>query len=289
MPTTLKRYGSLIFAGICFGTTGTAQALGPSGTSPLVVGASRLLTGGVLLWFINRFFGNSGNSGPKISAINLWIGGVGVALYQLSFFTAVRSTGVAVGTLTAIGSAPALTGIFAYLINKERPTFHWVRATLVTTVGIIFLTGAKGFSHFNAVGVLEALGAGASYSLFAVASKRAIHDGANFIEVMYKVFGLGAILLTPVFLFENDHFLITRSGFLMVLWLGAIPTAVAYTAYAYGLIHVKVATASTLILAEPATATLLAAVVLGERLNFYSWMGVAIVTTGLLYLSQDPN
>jgi DME family drug/metabolite transporter len=284
MSTTLKNYGSLIFAGICFGTTGTAQALGPSGTSPLVVGATRLLIGGALLWVINYFWSGEGG---KLQALDLWIGAIGVALYQLSFFSAVRSTGVAVGTLTAIGSAPALTGILAYLINRERPTFHWVRATVVTTIGIVFLTSAKGFTHFNGVGVLEALGAGASYSLFAVASKRAISGGVNFIEVMYKVFGLGAILLTPIFLFEKSHFIFTAPGFLMVLWLGAIPTAIAYTAYAYGLIHVRVATASTLILAEPATATLLAAIVLGEKLNFYSWLGVLVVTSGLLYLSSE--
>jgi DME family drug/metabolite transporter len=284
MSSTLKNYGSLIFAGICFGTTGTAQALGPTGTSPLVVGAARLLIGGALLWVINFFWSGEGG---KLKALDLWIGATGVALYQLSFFSAVRSTGVAVGTLTAIGSAPALTGIFAYLINRERPTFHWVRATVVTTIGIIFLTGAKGFAHFNGVGVLEALGAGASYSLFAVASKRAISGGVNFIEVMYKVFGLGAILLTPIFLFEKSHFIFTAPGFLMVLWLGAIPTAIAYTAYAYGLIHVRVATASTLILAEPATATLLAAIVLGEKLNLYSWLGVIVVSAGLMYLSSE--
>lgn len=111
--------------------------------------------------------------------------------------------------------------------------------------------------------------------------------GASFTEVMHKVFGLGAILLLPIFLLGENHFLVTRSGALMALWLGLVPTAIAYTAYGFGLNRIKVATASTLILAEPATATLLAAVVLGESLNAYSWLGVAIVTTGLIYLSRE--
>jgi len=66
-----------------------------------------------------------------------------------------------------------------------------------------------------------------------------------------------------------------------------VPTAVAYTSYAYGLKRIKVATVSTLVLAEPATATLLAAVVLGESLNIYSWLGVLIVASGLIYLSRE--
>ena len=284
MRGRIKDNGSLIFAGVCFGTTGTAQALGPDGSSPLVVGAARLLVGAAFLWVIHRLLGAQGS---RIGWLDLLIGGVGVALYQISFFSAVRSTGVAVGTLTAIGSAPALTGIMGYLINREVPSLRWLKATLITTLGIVCLTGAKGFTHFNLIGVLEALGAGASYSLFAVASKRGMNSGASFTEAMYKIFGLGALLLLPIFFIGKNHFLTTGSGVLMALWLGLVPTAIAYTSYAYGLNRIKVATASTLILAEPATATLLAALVLGESLNGYSWLGVTIVVAGLLYLSRE--
>ena len=284
MQPRVKDYGAVIFAGICFGTTGTAQALGPKGTSPLVVGSARLLLGALFLWAIHRVLRSGGE---RINFPDLLIGGVGVALYQISFFSAVRSTGVAVGTLTAIGSAPALTGVIAFLITKEVPSRRWFAATAITTVGIIFLTGAKGFSHVNVLGVLEALGAGASYSLFAVASKRAMSGGASFTEAMYKIFGLGAILLLPCFALGKNHFLLTGSGIAMAVWLGLVPTAVAYTSYAYGLKRIKVATVSTLVLAEPATATLLAAVVLGESLNIYSWLGVLIVASGLIYLSRE--
>lgn len=284
MRERLKAYGAVVFAGICFGTTGSAQALGPSGSSPLVVGASRLLLGSIVLWAFHRLI-KAGGTSLKVS--DLLLGGVGVALYQISFFSAVRSTGVAVGTLTAIGSAPALTGIIGYLINRQVPTRRWFSATLITSVGIVLLTGAKGFTHFNLSGVLLALGAGASYSLFAVASKRALNGGASFTEVMYKIFTLGAILLLPFFFMGKNHFLFTGSGFLMVLWLGIVPTAIAYIAYAYGLNQIRVATASTLILAEPATATLLAAIVLGESLNIYSLLGVIVVIVGLIYLSAE--
>jgi len=284
MQPRVKDYGAVIFAGICFGTTGTAQALGPKGTSPLVVGSARLLFGALFLWAIHRVLQSGGE---RINFPDLLIGGVGVALYQISFFSAVRSTGVAVGTLTAIGSAPALTGVIAFLITKEVPSRRWFAATAITTAGIIFLTGAKGFSHVNVLGVLEALGAGASYSLFAVASKRAMSGGASFTEAMYKIFGLGAILLLPCFALGKNHFLLTGSGIAMTVWLGLVPTVVAYTSYAYGLKRIKVATVSTLVLAEPATATLLAAVVLGESLNIYSWLGVLIVASGLIYLSRE--
>jgi drug/metabolite transporter, DME family len=284
MNERYKNYGALIFAGICFGTTGTAQALGPSGTSPLVVGAARLLFGSIFLWVIHVVLKTKSS---RIGRLELLVGGASVALYQIAFFSAVRSTGVAVGTLTAIGSAPALTGVLGFLINKELPSRRWLTATVITTIGIVFLTGAKGLAHFNISGVLLALGAGASYSLFAVASKRALNSGISFTQVMYKIFGVGAIALAPFFFIGKSHFLETTSGISLALWLGLVPTAIAYTSYGFGLNKIKVATASTLILAEPATATLLAAVVLGESLNSYSWIGVVIVASGLIYLARE--
>ena len=39
----------VLLAALCFGTTGTAQALGPDGLAPAGVGAARILVGGALL------------------------------------------------------------------------------------------------------------------------------------------------------------------------------------------------------------------------------------------------
>jgi DME family drug/metabolite transporter len=73
----------------------------------------------------------------------------------------------------------------------------------------------------------------------------------------------------------------------MILWLGLIPTAFVYITYAYGLHDVRASTATTLILSEPATATLLAAIVLSENLNNKSWIGITIIIAGLIYLSRE--
>lgn len=282
MPNLRKRNASLILAGICFGTTGTAQALGPKGISPLAVGSGRLIVGALLLYLFHR---SATKSAAKMASRDLWLSAIGVVLYQVTFFSAVKSTGVAIGTVTALGSAPALTGLVAYIINRERPTKRWFFATVVTTIGIILLSTSKGLSDFNIRGFLLAIGAGASYSIFAVASKRALTDGVSITDAMFRIFALGAILSTPLLFVGNMHWLVTPKGLLMIFWLGFIPTAVAYIAYAYGLAKVRASTASTLILAEPATATLLAAIVLGEAINARGWTGIVVVIIGLIYLS----
>jgi DME family drug/metabolite transporter len=220
-----------------------------------------------------------------MSRQDLWLGALGVAFYQITFFSAVKSTGVAIGTVTALGSAPALTGVVAYLITREKPTRRWFFATIVTTLGIVLLSTSKGISDFNFRGFLLALGAGASYSFFAVASKRALKNGASVSDAMFRIFSLAALLSIPLIIVGDSHWLTTPRGIAMALWLGLIPTALAYIAYAYGLEKVRASTASTLILAEPATATLLASVVLGEPVALRGWLGIAVVIAGLIYLA----
>lgn len=282
MSNLRARNASLVLAGVCFGTTGTAQALGPKGVSPLAVGSARLIVGALLLYIFHIAMRAAS---AQISRQDLILGAIGVALYQITFFSAVKSTGVAIGTVTALGSAPALTGVVAYLINREKPTKRWFVATIITSLGIVVLSTAKNSASFNIRGFLLALGAGASYSLFAVVSKRALASGVKITEAMFRIFALAAVLSFPLLFVGDLYWIISAKGSAMILWLGLVPTAFAYMAYAYGLEKVRASTASTLILAEPATATILAAIVLEETINGRGWIGIVVVIVGLLYLS----
>src|SRR3954465_15511779 len=95
----------VLLAALCFGTTGTAQALGPAGLSPAGVGAARILVGGALLVAVSGLAPL-----PRLRPGALLVAAAGVAAYQLCFFAAVADTGVAVGTIVALGSAPATAG-----------------------------------------------------------------------------------------------------------------------------------------------------------------------------------
>ena len=90
----------VLLAALCFGTTGTAQALGPDAASPLTVGAMRVAGGAALLLLAVRVAGT--DSTVRLGRWPLLVGGLGVAAYQLCFFAAVRDTGVAVGTVAAL-------------------------------------------------------------------------------------------------------------------------------------------------------------------------------------------
>ena len=279
-----RNYAFVIAAGICFGTTGTTQALGPDGISSLSIGSARLLVGAFFLYLYIKIAKIPSAAIPKMA---MWLSALGILSYQLTFFSAVKQTGVAIGTVTALGSVPALTGLLDYLIYKVKPTKRWFIATLITTTGIVALGTANGVSDFDFGGFVLAIIAGGSFGLLAVSSKRALSSGVDSTYLMFKVFSLAALLSIPVLLINGTSWLGTSGGAVMIIWLGLIPTALAYILYAKGLKGIAPGVASTLILAEPATATILAAVVLNESINLQGWAGIATVAIGLAYLSRE--
>src|SRR3954471_12482458 len=142
----------VLLASLCFGTTGTAQALGPDGLAPAGVGAARILVGGALLGAVALLRGAPGRlpRGPVL------IAAAAVATYQLSFFAAVADTGVAVGTIVALGSAPALAGAMEWLVERRRPEKAWAMATALACAGVAMLAMAGSEAAISIPGVLLA-------------------------------------------------------------------------------------------------------------------------------------
>jgi drug/metabolite transporter, DME family len=272
----------VIFSGICFGTTGTAQALGPEDATSISIGAARIALGALMLVIAAAGRGR-GTPAPGMARW-WWIAGTGMALFQLTFFAGVRATGVVLGTVIALGSAPALTGFFGWVLTRERPSRIWAIATSITVVGVLLL--ASGADEVDPVGALLALGAGASYAAFAVASKQLLNAGVGNEYAMAKIFTIGAIMLSPLLFTTDTSWIATPRGLGMLFWLAAVPTMIAYLAYAAGLKKIKPHEASTLTLAEPVTATLLGAIVLAERPSLIAWTGAGIILFGLIFLAR---
>jgi DME family drug/metabolite transporter len=215
------------------------------------------------------------------------VGAVAVAAYQVCFFAAVALSGVAVGTLVTIGSAPVLAGVLGMLLG-ERPSRAWGLATALAIAGCALLLVPGGHSDVRPLGTLLALSAGAAYAALTVATRRVVLHTRSPDATMAVFFTGGALLLLPVLAVQDLHRLANWRGLAMVVWLGLVTTALAYWLFARGLAHLSAATATTLDLAEPLTAAVLGLLLLGERLNPQGVIGAALIAAGLLLLTLRP-
>jgi DME family drug/metabolite transporter len=277
----------VLAAAILWGTTGTAQALAPAGTPPLAVGAVRMAVGGVALLGLAAARGAL-RGGARWPPLATALAAGTMAAYQPLFFAGVARTGVAVGTIVAIGSAPVFAGILGRAIRGDQPGRRWRISTALAVLGCALLVAASGTVGVDGLGVLLALAAGLAYAGFAVSSKGLLEDHPPD-AVTAVVFCLAALLLAPIWLWADLRWLAQPRGLAVALHLGLVATAVAYTLFARGLRVVPVATAVSLSLAEPLTAGLLGMVVLGERLTMVAVLGAGLMLAGLVTLATGTE
>ncbi|WP_394553137.1 EamA family transporter [Agromyces sp. MMS24-JH15] len=164
---------AVLLAAVCFGTTGTAQALGPD-ADPLSIGAARLVVGGGALALIagaqalaarrraratapvdrpctrrRDAADAAGRALPRTrrrlpSWLLVAVGALGILAYQPAFFAGTAANGVAIGTVVALGSAPVLTGALDWLTRRRYPGHRWLVATAIATSGVAILAFAAG-------------------------------------------------------------------------------------------------------------------------------------------------
>jgi drug/metabolite transporter, DME family len=283
-----------VTAAVLFGTAGTAQALGPDAATPLGVGVGRIAVGTIVLWLAIAV---AGPSAAEIStAVGahwrlMLVGGVGVAIYTPAFLVAVDRTGVAIGTIVAVGVGPFCAGAMEWAWRSVRPSRAWFLGTVVTVAGGVLLVVSKPSDNLAAdavdvSGLLLALAAGAGYALYSVTAKSTMTSGVTPTLALAAPFTVGVIVVALLAAREPFGWVATGDGALMALHLGIAATGLAYLLFGYGLHRLTSATTVTLVLAEPLTATLLATLVLDETVSPLGWLGVSAVLLGLLVVGR---
>lgn len=272
----------VLIGAILWGTTGTAQTFMPQTIHPLGVGAARLGVGGftllIVLLLLRKITFQNWPWKPTIYAA------VSMALFQYLFFSSVRLTGVAIGTVVAIGSAPVFSGIIEWLIVKRRPTRVWLLATLLAIIGCGLLFLNQEGVVVNPIGVMMSLGAGSLFAIYTLVNKEVL-ESQSAVSSVAVIFSMSAIILFPfLFIFETEG-MFTGRGIAGVLYLGLATTSIAYILFSTGLKNIPSSSAVTLSLAEPLTAAILSVIVVGERLAYTSWGGVALLMGGILVLT----
>jgi drug/metabolite transporter, DME family len=293
-PATAGGVVAVLAAAAAWGSTGTAAHFAPVGASSASVGAARIAVGGALLLAAGVRTADSrraiacllaGGDRPWRGRAAITAAAAAVAGYQLCFFTAVRVTGVAIGTVVAIGSAPVLTGLLTRLTGGPPLGRRWAVATTAAVAGCIVLVTGGRSAGVRPEGVVLALAAGLCYAVYAVAAAGLIARGSPETAVMGLLFGGAAVLLAPVLAVSPGGWLATGRGLAVAGYLGVVTTAVAYLLYGRGLRTVTAPVAVTVGLAEPAVAALLGLVVLGERLSAAAVAGLVLVGLALVGLA----
>lgn len=275
-------------ASALWGTIGLAAMIVPVDVPAFAIGAAGMGFGGVVLFLV----------APRPAwraladrRVRWWllIGAIGVVVYPLTVYPAMRLTGVAIANVVTLGSGPVFAALIEWILERRRPSLVWTIATVLAIVGIALLVGGGGDAGEGLVapGVLLALVGGVGYAVYAYASLRVIRGGHAPVPAMGGMFGLAAVALVPVALIWGAPMWSSAPSILLVAYLAVGPLAIAYTLFGIGVRTLSASTATTVALLEPTVATILAVTLLHERLAPLAWFGfalviVAVVVVGLL-------
>lgn len=276
----------VLMAAILWGTTGSAQAFAPQNAKPIVIGALRMAVGGTALFSMAAIKG-SFKTKVKLDKKLLLMASICIAFYQPLFFSGVSKTGVALGTVLALGSAPVFSGVIEYFMEKKISR-KWIIATIISIIGCVLLFSGQDSMNMNVFGSVLSLGAGLSYAVYVRVSQKLFQDSPRD-AVNGLIIFISAIILSPI-LFMNDlSWVVTTRGIMVTLHLGIVTTALAYTLFVYGLVNISTPKAVTLTLAEPLTAAMLGVVVFNEKLTIISMIGVLLLFSGLIINSYPEK
>ena len=286
------RFGLLAVSGgaLLWGTTGVGvRIIGDrTGLRAVPIGCYRLLIAAVVLAVVFR---GSGRRGLRRAwATHRWslvAAGVGLGGYQALYFLGVQDVGVSVSTLISLAVAPVALTVTAAIGRRRLPSLA-ATATVGCAVGglalISLASGSGGGSAPHPIaGVLASLGSGLGYAATTVVNRRLVADNDPLL-LTGATSAIGALALLPIAIPFGMS--VPRDGIAdgWLVYIGVACTVVAYGLFYLGLRSTAPEVAGVLTLLEPLTATVLAAVVLGETLSVAGWCGAAMLLVAIAAL-----
>lgn len=255
-----------------------------SGLGPIAVSFWRFAVAAAVLT-VQRFCQPAGDARPACSRRTAAFTGGALAAYQTAYFGAVHDAGLALGTMVTLGASPILVSVGGHLFLQERLTKRGIAAIATALLGLLLLVAHPASGPRPVVGLMLALLSAVGYSAVTLHARR-----TGNVATSAATWSVGALCLLPPALFQGvwpgaEH-VAESTGWLV--FLGVVPTLLAYRWYFAGLATVPSTTAAVLVLLEPATAALLA-VMLGERISTLLVLGSVLLLTAIAILARDDS
>lgn len=282
----------LIIAGLAWGTAGAAGSLvyrisdmGPFALSFWRCAGGLLVLLGALAVRPRRARAraNATAAEPRGRGLLRILGsGCCFTVFQTAYFGAVQQTGLAVGTVVTLGAGPVFIAVGARLTMGERLGGGGLLAVTGALGGLgVLVLGGSGSGDVHPAGIALAVLSAAGYAAMTLLTRWLGRGGggADPLSTTAWSCAVGTVMLLPFGIVEG---LLPHTAQLpyfvgLLVYVAAVPTALAYALYFAGAGVVRSATVSVIMLLEPVSAAVIAVGLLGERLT-----GATVVGTLLL-------
>ncbi|MBE6585377.1 MAG: EamA/RhaT family transporter [Ruminococcaceae bacterium] len=206
----------------------------------------------------------------------LLVSGAALGFNWILLFEAYKYTTVSTATLCYY-FAPIIVTIASVFLFHERLTGMQILCFIMSTVGLVLITGLGRVGSSDLLGMALGLGAAVLYATVVLVNKTM--GDISGIHRTFLQFSVTAVILTPYVAFtEGFHlYALNGMGWGMLLTMGVLHTGIAYCLYFSAVHHVpgqKVAIISYL---DPLIAVLVSVFALGECITPLQIIGGAMI------------
>jgi drug/metabolite transporter (DMT)-like permease len=208
-------------------------------------------------------------------------GAVSVGLYHALWVTSIALNGAAVATVL-IYTFPAFVTLGARLFFHEPIRRPQVAALALALLGcaLVVRTYDPAVLRVSWLGALVGLSTGITHAGYVLFSQRAVQSHSPWVSLAYTMlFGALALLAMNLTLAPRHMFAVgdTALPWLVLLALALGPTLGGYVLFTAALRHIPGRVASLIAVIEAPASALLAALFLGERLEWPQLLGMALI------------
>ncbi len=223
----------------------------------------------------------------RIADIGLFVllGFIGIALNYASFFLALKFTNLTT-TIILLYTFPAFVVLGEFLFFGKPLNGVTITSVLLSLAGCVLITGAYDLSLLivNAWGAVFGLTASLTKAVYTLLGKKLLGRYDAWTTTFYAM-GFGAVFLliySSVSGVLEISLPIGAWGYIMAIaW---IPTLIGYSLFVVALSYLEAGRASIIATLEPATAILLASLLLGEKIGMLQLAGIVVVLSSVLLL-----
>ncbi len=269
---------SIHLAAVLFGLTGIFGELIQADATIITAGRAGFAVL-ALLGFM-RWQGSSARSGIDTrSALVLIVAGIMLAIHWVTFFIAVKVSGVAIATL-GFATFPAFITLCEWLVLRERVSrSEWLILALVT-LGLVLVTPSFDFRDQATVGLAWAVASGLSFALFTIINRKAAAHLSAYQVACWE--NLVVLVVTLPFGLGGVGAVSSLDWFWLIL-LGVFCTALSHYLLVSSLMVLKARSAGIVIALEPVYAIAFAAVLFAQYPSLRALIGGAIMIGAIVW------
>ena len=256
---------------------------------PNTIAFLRFFLAGIILVFYFRLTGQPGVKREDWLRVGV-CGLTGVALYNFFQNQGLKYAGATDAAILA-SLAPVFMAVLSWLILHEKITGQQIFGIIVAFTGSLLVATNGSFrdlalSSARLWGDFLVFLTGLIWAVYNIALKKLLDRYPPVTVLTYSTV-IGALLLFPCMLFESPQFgPVNLAGWLNVVYLGLVASALAYLLWNKALVATSIITAGAYLYLIPVVAGIIAAVFLGEMPGPWLVAGGVLALVGTYFAGK---